>query len=347
MAQEKPAHVTNIPAPIEEAVEGPHPSVEDASQSPNNEVHLNDSALMGPVHYIQSLPSKNVRSKLIDAFNIWLQIPDSQLDVIKDAVSDLHNASLILDDIQDESGLRRGSAATHRIFGEAQSINSATYMILHAALRLYNEDVKTDRPLFRTFLTGLVHLTQGQSWDLQWKFNSHCPSAAEYMAMVDGKTGAMFDMLVGTMHALTTQPWELSIFSRLTQLLGRWFQIRDDYQNLQDPRYAEQKGFAEDLDEGKLSYPVIVCCNADATARAIILGILRAKQRDGKPLDHSVKLQLLGLIRSTEALSQTWTVVQQLQKEIEECLSNVERVTGIVNPQLHLVVKMLSDVAPP
>jgi hypothetical protein len=173
--QEKPPHVLNIPSPLEEAVDACPSIIEEPSQSLDNEFQLNNSALMGPVHYIQSLPSKNVRAKLIDAFNIWLQIPDKHLNVIKGTVSDLYNASLILDHIQDESGLRRGKAATHRIFGEAQSINSAIYVILHAALRLYDEDLSTNRPLFRTFLNGLVNLTQlhGHGRRQSWRHVRH------------------------------------------------------------------------------------------------------------------------------------------------------------------------------
>lgn len=34
--------------------------------------------------------------------------------------------------------------------------------------------------------------------------------------------------------------------------LSRYFQIRDDYQNLMSDQYAKEKGFAEDLDEGKV-----------------------------------------------------------------------------------------------
>lgn len=94
---------------------------------------LGDSALLDPVHYIQSLPPKNMRSKVIDAFNVRFQLSDEQIDTIKAAIGDVHHSTLILDDIQDLSCLRRGFAATHHVFSSAECINCATYMVARAA----------------------------------------------------------------------------------------------------------------------------------------------------------------------------------------------------------------------
>lgn len=46
-------------------------------------------------------------------------------------------------------------------------------------------------------------------------------------------------------------------FTRLTAILGLYFQIRDDYCNLSLKEYSENKSFCEDLTEGKFSFPII------------------------------------------------------------------------------------------
>ncbi|KAL3445805.1 isoprenoid synthase domain-containing protein [Aspergillus insuetus] len=324
---------------------------------------LNETALSGPLNYIAALPSKNIRTKLATALNTWFNLPSSKLDFIKETVADLHNSTLILDDIQDDSELRRGSPTTHRVFGSAQCISSAMYMVVHAAQRVHN--VGRDHPDFtNVFLDGLEELAKGQSWDLKWKYDAQCPSVQEYMAMIDGRTGAMFVMLLRMMVVLarphTTQTQNAASAStstipprpplldleRLMQLFGRLFQVRDDYQNLRDETYTKQKGFCEDLDEGKLSFPVIACCEADPSARASMLKLLSLKKQ-GKHVSEAQKMQMLRLILDSGALHRTWEVIQCLTEEIRVALGVVEDRVEVRNSALRLILLLLSDAQAP
>lgn len=58
-------------------------------------------------------------------------------------------------------------------------------------------------------------------------------------------------------------------------LLGRYFQIRDDYMNLVSKEYAAQKGTCEDLEEGKLSLPTVACIQDCPASKGKILGLFR------------------------------------------------------------------------
>lgn len=50
---------------------------------------------MEPYAYISQNPGKEIRSKLIDAFNLWLEVDKDDLVVITKVVRMLHNASLL------------------------------------------------------------------------------------------------------------------------------------------------------------------------------------------------------------------------------------------------------------
>lgn len=59
-------------------------------------------------------------------------------------------------------------------------------------------------------------------------------------------------------------------YTALISLFGVYFQIRDDLMNLQSPEYTSNKGFAEDLTEGKFSFPVVHGIHADRSNRQVL-----------------------------------------------------------------------------
>ena len=75
----------------------------------------------------------------MDAFNVWLRVPEKQLQQISEITQMLHNASLLLDDIEDGSERRRGVPAAHKVFGEALTINSANYVYFVALEKVLTE----------------------------------------------------------------------------------------------------------------------------------------------------------------------------------------------------------------
>ncbi|KAG7289912.1 hypothetical protein NEMBOFW57_006289 [Staphylotrichum longicolle] len=206
-----------------------------------------NGTLEAPSRYLDTLPAKGIRDKTIDALNLWYDVSPEDTLVIKKVVNLLHGASLMLDDIEDSSQLRRGKPAVHMVFGTMQTINSAGYRFLGALAEVRKLD------------SELRDLYIGQSHDLSWTYNLDCPTEEEYLAMVDNKTAGLFRMLARLMDAKSVSPAkpDVALLTRFMTLLGRLFQIRDDYMNLTSADYTKQKGFCEDLDEGKYSLPLI------------------------------------------------------------------------------------------
>jgi hypothetical protein len=54
--------------------------------------HRKDETILEPYEYLSKIPGKDVRGILLDAFQIWLQIPQDKLESIKMIISSLHNA---------------------------------------------------------------------------------------------------------------------------------------------------------------------------------------------------------------------------------------------------------------
>src|SRR5260364_184134 len=105
----------------------------------------------------------------------------------------LHNASLLIDDIEDNSKLRRGFPVAHSIYGIPSVINSANYVYflgLEKVLTLDHLDA------VKLFTRQLLELHQGQGLDIYWRDNYTCPTEEEYKAMVLQKTGGLFGLAV-------------------------------------------------------------------------------------------------------------------------------------------------------
>jgi geranylgeranyl pyrophosphate synthase len=304
------------------------------------------SALQAPIQYIFSMPSKGVRFRLLEAFNYWMKADEPVLKTVGELVDLLHNASLILDDIEDGSPKRRGKPSTHAIFGHSQAINSANYMFVQA--------VNSTRNFRSPDATGILleeleNLYLGQSWDLYWKYNLQCPSIADYLNMVDNKTGCMFRLLLRLVEAEMAEHQTSSSLPALDQLsilFGRFFQIRDDYMNLCSGAYTEQKGAYEDLDEGKFSYPIVHCIAHDEGFRKFINGVFR-QQRSSittglVPLAPEIKEFVVEYLRTSGTFDHCRRYLDQLEAEVVAEVDQVEKATKEANPVLRLLLKKLS-----
>lgn len=103
-----------------------------------------------------------------------------------------------IDDVQDNSVLRRGIPVAHNIFGTAQTINSANYVYFLAL----QEVRKLNSPAAMEIYTEeLLNLHKGQGMDLFWRDTLTCPTEEEYLEMVDNKTGGLFRLAVKLMQA--------------------------------------------------------------------------------------------------------------------------------------------------
>lgn len=256
------------------------------------EKHALDKALMEPYNYINAVPGKDIRGKLIDCFQLWLNVPNAEiLNEIKSIVADLHNASLLIDDIEDNSKLRRGIPVAHSIFGVAPVINTANYVYFLALERCHG--LKNEGAM-KVFVSEMLNLHRGQGYDIQWRDTTTCPTEAQYASMVTDKTGGLFRLAVGLLQSFATTRKDVD-FSPLVNNLGLYFQIRDDLINLADEEYMKSKSFCEDLTEGKFSFPIIHCIrSASSSAQLVHRG---GGDEEGPSPSSSTSAQLLSILK--------------------------------------------------
>ncbi|KFY61294.1 hypothetical protein V496_05077 [Pseudogymnoascus sp. VKM F-4515 (FW-2607)] len=248
----------------------------------------------------------------------------------------LHTASLLVDDVEDSSLLRRGLPVAHSIFGTAQTINSANYVYFLALQELFKLDELRDKEggngkprgeAVRIYSEELINLHRGQGMDLYWRDTLTVPTEADYLEMVRNKTGGLFRLAVRLMQAESASTTD---FAPLASLIGTLYQIRDDYANLLSPTYSTNKGLCEDLTEGKFSFPIIHAIRADPSL--VLLNILRQKSAD-----EEVKRYAVAYMEGKGSFAYCREVLKELGREAQ---AEVERCT-VVSACLQLSTLLL------
>lgn len=103
-----------------------------------------------------------------------------------------------VDDVEDSSILRRGIPVANNIFGTAQTINSANYVYFLALGEL--QKLRSSNAI-EIYTEELINLHRGQGMDLYWRDSLTCPTEAEYLEMVNNKTGGLFRLAIKLMQA--------------------------------------------------------------------------------------------------------------------------------------------------
>lgn len=146
-----------------------------------------------PLNYTINQQGKNIRKDLILYIQSLLGNTNVYIDQIIKDIDITHNATLIIDDIHDQSLKRRGKTCAYLLFGKPLTLNAGylkTLQILNELDKFYPVlAIDTIRKLYiDSFYKGHI----GQGFDIYWREIKHIPSLEEYIIMVDNKTGIIF-----------------------------------------------------------------------------------------------------------------------------------------------------------
>jgi octaprenyl-diphosphate synthase len=221
-----------------------------------------------------------------------------------------HNASLIHDDIEDNSAERRGQPSIHIRYGVDTAINSGSFLYFLPLIRVNDLDAPLQNEVFRLWAEYLRRLHLGQALDIAWhKDESAMPSLEEYNLMCSLKTGSLARLaaMLGTFAAKPPASREIAeVFGNASEKLGVGFQIMDDVKNLSGDIVGKQRG--DDIVEGKKSLPILLytrSCGGDITT---VNRYFSAAHRNGASAPEVAelieKLQRSGAIIQAQELGQ-------------------------------------------
>jgi len=279
---------------------------------------VKEKHLLEPFTYLLQHPGKEIRSKLIDAFDIWLNVPKPELKIIKEVIEMLHTSSLLIDDVEDDSELRRGVPVAHKIFGIPSTISCANYVYFIALEKLL---ALKNLNLIKIYSDELLNLHRGQGMEIYFRDSNICPTEDDYMDIVSNKTGGLLRLGVKLMEELSTTKKVNGEYVNLANTIGEYYQIRDDYSNLLSETYKNNKGFCEDITEGKYSYPIIHCIKNHPESHQLEKII---KQRTSNV---ELKMYCIKLMKESHSFDYTkeklLLIEQKINKQIEALGGNI------------------------
>lgn len=226
------------------------------------------SSLYDPIRYVLSLGGKRVRPVLmLMAYNLFRDDVDSIFSPAM-ALETFHNVTLLLDDLMDDSDLRRGFPTVHKKWNANTAILSSDAMLVYS-FKMMADNQKNAADVMATFVEATLEVNEGQQYDMSFETRDDV-TEDEYIEMIRLKTSALLACALKMGGQLANAPksdiMNLYCFGEKT---GLAFQLMDDYLDVYgDPRIFRKK-LGGDIVSNKKTFMLINALNhANAKQRA-------------------------------------------------------------------------------
>lgn len=234
----------------------------------------------------------------------------------------LHTATLVHDDVIDESGLRRGKPTANATWDNATAVLVGDYLIARAFNLLVSFN---SLPLLQIFSDGTCDIAEGEVLQLQ---HQHNPNATEsdYLRIIDGKTSRLFMMATQGAALIQNQTQYLEALAKFGQHFGNAFQIIDDVLDYSGDSDIMGKNLGDDLAEGKPTLPTIKALELLKGSHPDSYEQLRIAVQTGKTPDAQ---SLISLVQDSGALdycrSRALEETQLAQDALQDLPANIYR----------------------
>ncbi|MCS7125972.1 MAG: polyprenyl synthetase family protein [Aigarchaeota archaeon] len=235
----------------------------------------------------------------------------------------IHNGTLAVDDVEDDSDFRRGKPCIHKIYGVDVAINMGNTMYFLPLLILSKINIPEHKKMriLEEYVKTMVELSFGQAMDIAWHRGLVDEIDEEqYLQMTLFKTGtlARFSIKIATIMADASKEVE-EIFSRFGESIAIAFQIQDDILNIVGDESKYGKEIGGDIKEGKRTLVVVRALKSLPKERADRLKEI-LNMRTGNP---ELIKEAITLIKESGSIEYARSFCNQLVSKAWSQLENV------------------------
>ncbi len=249
-------------------------------------------------HHLIDSGGKRLRPMLTIAAAKLVGYPGKGHVKVASAVEFMHTATLLHDDVVDESDVRRGKKAARMIWGNQASVLVGDFL-LGQAFRMLVE--VGSLPVLRILSNAAAVIAEGEVMQLAAAKNTST-TEDEYLAIIDAKTAALFSGAAESGAAIASRPVEeLTALRSYGRNLGIAFQLVDDALDYSGDSARLGKSVGDDFREGKITLPVILSFRRGSeTEREFWKRTIVAGEIADGDLEHAI-----GLMKRHKALETT------------------------------------------
>jgi octaprenyl-diphosphate synthase len=176
----------------------------------------------------------------------------------------IHTATLFHDDVVDGGSVRRGRPAARMIYGNGLAVLVGDFCLARGLDLVASTGSIV---MVRSLAATVTEMAEGEVAQLEEAGNPDA-TIASYLQVVDRKTASLMSWCA-RVGGLLEQPLDGAL-GRHGRALGRAFQIVDDILDCTTGESTTGKSGGRDLQEGKLTLPVLLACEGDSNLRSRI-----------------------------------------------------------------------------
>jgi octaprenyl-diphosphate synthase len=204
------------------------------------------------------------------------------------AVEFMHTATLLHDDVVDESDYRRGKESARLVWGNQASVLVGDFLLGQAFRMMV--DVGSLQAL-KILSDAAAIIAEGEVMQLAAAKNTGT-TEDDYLAIIDSKTAALFSAAAEVGAAISERgAQERAALKSYGRNLGIAFQLIDDALDYSGDSARMGKSVGDDFREGKITLPVILCFRrGNEEERAFWSRTLSEGQIKDGDLEHAIQL---------------------------------------------------------
>ncbi len=212
----------------------------------------------------------------------------SRAHLLAACVEFIHTATLLHDDVVDESGERRGQATANEVFGNQASVLVGDFLFSRA-FQMMVDDGNLD--ILRILSDASAIIAQGEVLQLSLAGNIET-TMNDYLEVIKAKTAALFAAACEVGPVIAGAPLvQAKAMAEYGMNLGIAFQIVDDVLDYSANQEKLGKTIGDDFREGKMTAPVLFAlANADEEEKKFWERVIAPNGQTDKDLPHALAL---------------------------------------------------------